>query len=656
MKNLLITLLLAAFFLTGCESDSETASSTAHETVSETAESIANDKASVKTTEPVTKNGPPRGAVDSHSFANSDEVEITHLVLDLTVDFDNKQLSGTAEYRLKFLQDDVTELVVDTRDLAIGAVEGKVGNAWEPLTFSRGPEVEHLGSALSIDLKPGVDTVRVRYQSAPTASGLQWLTPAQTAGKKHPFMFSQSQAIHARSWIPVQDSPAVRMTYSATIRTPDDLLAVMSANNEINTPLDGEYYFEMPQAIPAYLIAIGVGDLRFKAMSERTGVYAEPELLDAAVAEFDDTEAMIVVAEELFGPYQWGRYDLLILPPSFPFGGMENPRLSFITPTVIAGDKSLVNLIAHELAHSWSGNLVTNATWNDLWLNEGFTSWVENRIMEEVFGESRAVMEQALAVADLKKELKELPEGDQKLAINLEGRDPDDSFSGVPYVKGQMFLMALEEHYGREVFDPFVRTYFTEHAFESLTTAEFEKYLLEHLVNKYQVADKPVVDSEWVSQWIHEPGLPASAPAPVSDRFDRVDQQLKSWLDGTITAADIDTANWTIHEWLHFLNALPASINVAQLKALDDAFDLTESTNNEVAHAWLLIGINQEYTAIDSRLDDYLISIGRRKLIVPLYEALAETAQGKARAVTIYEQARPGYHPLAQSTIDKILL
>ncbi len=414
---------------------------------------------------------------DVHSYARPDEAVIRHLALDLDVDFDKRTLAGTATYDIE-VKPGATEIVLDARDLVIQEV--RVDD--EVVTYSLGESLPYLGQPLAIPVTDKARKLVIRYATQPAAEALQWLEPAQTAGKKSPYLFTQGQAILTRTWIPIQDSPGIRLTYSATIRVPAGLMAVMSASNPTAKRGDGTYTFSMPQAIPAYLIALAVGDLEFRSLGERTGVYSEPVMVDACATEFADLEKMVAAAESLYGPYQWERYDVIVLPPSFPFGGMENPRLTFATPTIIAGDKSLIALIAHELAHSWSGNLVTNATWNDFWLNEGFTVYFESRIMEAMYGKSYSDMLVALGHQGLVQTVSELSPEDTHLYLNLAGRNPDDGMNDIAYEKGAHFLMRLEQAVGREKFDAFLKGYFDTYQFKSVSTEAFVAYLRKNLL------------------------------------------------------------------------------------------------------------------------------------------------------------------------------
>jgi leukotriene-A4 hydrolase len=510
-----------------------------------------------------------------------------------------------------------------------------------------------LGSALVIDLPPTrqtVESIRIDYETLPTAAALQWLAPKQTAGRRKAFLYTQSEPIGARTWIPLQDTPQVRATYKAKVHTSSDVLAVMSAENDPKQKRNGEYSFAMPQAIPSYLIALAVGDLEFKETGPRTGVYAEKSVVKAAAREFGDTEAMIAAGEKLFGPYRWNRYDILVMPPSFPLGGQENPRLSFITPTVIAGDKSLVSVIAHELAHSWSGNLVTNATWRDLWLNEGFTDYLESRIIETVYGAERASMERVLGLESLHDEFARLPPRDQVLAIDLRDRDPDLVFSDVPYQKGRLFLSYLDAKFGRARFDAFLRGYFDHFAFKSITTEQFSQYLTENLLDRFP----GIVTREQVLAWEHDPGLPADAVLPVSSAFQPVDDARTAWLAGKLEPKKFGL-DWVTQQWLHFLDDMPATIGAGQLKRLDQAHGLTQSQNAEIEHSWLVLVIRNNYQPGYPRLEQYLTAIGRRKLIAPLYRDLMKTPSGSEFAKHVYAEARPGYHPETVAAIDAIV-
>ncbi|HEX2120762.1 MAG TPA: M1 family metallopeptidase, partial [Thermoanaerobaculia bacterium] len=578
-------------------------------------------------------------ARDPHSYSRPDEVRVEHIDLDLNVDFAKKQLAGTAALRIRNVGNART-LVLDTHDLAIGSVRLQPSGA--AAQYRLGPKHPIFGSALEIPLSPGTKGVVISYATAPTAKALQWLEPPMTAGKRHPFLLSQSQAILARTWVPCQDTPGVRFTYDATLRVPPSLLAMMSAENPQARTEDGVYRFRMPNPVPSYLLAVAVGDAEFRPFDTRSGVYAEPPVVEAAASEFTDTPDMMKTAEEMYGPYRWGRYDLLVLPPSFPYGGMENPRLTFLTPTVIAGDRSLVGLIAHELAHSWSGNLVTNATWNDFWLNEGFTTYFEHRITEKLYGREYSEMLWLLGITELKEEQATLPPKDQGLYVDLAGRDPDEAPSAV-YEKGALFLRLLEETAGRERWDQFLRNYFDRFAFQTMDTKRFIAYLNAALPDVVQKVD--------VRQWIYGPGIPPNAPRPQSEAFARVEQQASAFANGA--AADtIDMTKWSSHERVHFIQSLP-KLPPRRMAALDERFEFSRSGNNEVLSAWLEKSLDAGYKDVYPAVERFLTVQGRRKFLKPLYERLARTDMAFAKR--IYAKARPTYHPVSQGTIDEIV-
>jgi len=591
-------------------------------------------------------------AADPHSYANTDAVTVRAVALDLDVDFDKRELAGTAELQLDWHDPAARTLVLDTRDLTIDDVEAQAaGGPARVLGFALDKRDAIRGSALRIRLEQPAASVRIRYRSAPQASGLQWMTPAQTAGKQHPFMFSQSESIHARSWVPLQDTPSVRFTYTAHVRAPKALRVVMSADNDVKHALDGDFRFTMDKPIPSYLLAIAVGDIAVRETGPRSAVYAEPSVVDAAAKEFADTEKMIETTEKLYGPYRWGRYDILVLPPSFPFGGMENPRLTFATPTVLVGDKSLVSLVAHELAHSWSGNLVTNAAWKHMWLNEGFTTYVENRIVEAVYGKAQADEEFILAADELRGEIAEMPKPDQRLVPDFDARDADDAGSDFAYTKGAWLLRTLEAKFGRDAFDAYLRGYFDHFAFQSITTEQMLAYLEPNLLAKYPGK----MSLAEVKAWIEQPGIPADATVPTSERFASIARQRGEWLAGTRKAADLDAKGWNTQEWMYFLDGLPKPLKTAQLAEFDAAWHLTGAANAEIARRWYLAAIRADYRPAREQMAAYMSRIGRRYLVLPLYEELAKTPDGLAFARGVYAKAKPGYHPLTQAGIAKAL-
>jgi leukotriene A-4 hydrolase/aminopeptidase len=587
-------------------------------------------------------------AHDIHSYANPEFVRVRHLNLDLKVIFEQQTIQGTAILTIEQSGRHAKQLVLDSRALQIDETEvSPDGMKYREARFSIGKSDKILGAPLRIDIAPDTRFVRIRYSTDPTATALQWLHPEQTAGKQRPFLYTQSQAIHARSWIPLQDSPGIRVTYEAVVHVPPGMKAVMGAAQDSSSRDRSEYRFVMDQPIPSYLIALAVGDLAFQSTGPRTGVWAEPSIVQKAGAEFSDMEKMLEAAEKLYGPYRWTRYDVLVLPPSFPFGGMENPRLTFATPTIIAGDKSLVSVVAHEMAHSWSGNLVTNATWSDFWLNEGYTVYIERRILEELYGPRRAEMEAALGYQDLQEELKSHPPADQILHVSLVGRDPDEGATQIPYEKGALFLRQIETAFGRERFDTWLKAYFDHFAFQSITTAQSLAYLRTHLLagdsQTLPHVDAGKID---VNEWVYQPGLPATAPVPVSEAFQSVDLKLADWLRGK----KIDTTEWSTQEWLHFLRGMPEKPGVTRMRRLDSSWRLTESPNDEILDQWLLMAIRNGYEPAYPRLEEFLVTVGRRKYVKPLYDAL-----DRNRAAAIYEKARPMYHPITQATLDALM-
>ncbi|HLL22495.1 MAG TPA: M1 family metallopeptidase, partial [Kofleriaceae bacterium] len=556
---------------------------------------------------------------DEHSYAEPSKVQTKDLALDLTVDFRAKQLVGTATLTLAWQDPAATELVLDTRDLAIAKAEKLVGETWKPAKVTLGKRDPVLGTKLVIAAERA-PKVRITYRTSPAASGLQWMDKRLTATGKQPFMFSQSQAIHARSWVPLQDTPAIRFTYSARVKTPKDLVALMSADNDPELVRDGDYALNMTEPIPSYLLAIAVGDLTFRPISKRAGVWAETPVIDKAVAELADTEAMIVAAEKLYGPYRWGRYDILMLPASFPFGGMENPRLSFITPTILVGDKSLTSLIAHELAHSWSGNLVTNASWKDGWLNEGFTTYFEYRIVEMVYGKEIAEIELVMSQQDLLRRIDSIAPAQTKLRLDPQprGGDPDE-LGDVAYEKGQWFLYALELRAGRTKLDAALSKWFSAHAFKTATTDDLTAFIAREL---------PGTEA-FVREWVTGTGIPKDAPRARSARLEAVDTARTKWLAGG-TKLIVD--KWSTLERIHFLDGLPPKLSAKQLDELDATLALTGTQNGEYAERWYPLTIRSGYTKVRPAIVAYIERVGRRKLVMPIYAAFVATPEGRAFA------------------------
>lgn len=582
---------------------------------------------------------------DPHSYAKPNNAFIKHLKLDIKVNFDKEIISGTATYDIE--NNKSSQIILDSKYLDIIKVEAD-GKETE---FSVGPMDKQLGQALTINISKDTKQIAITYKTTKDTEAIQWLSPQQTTDKQYPFLFTQGEAILTRSWIPIQDSPQIKITYEANVEVPKNLMALMSAENPKKKTSDGKYHFEMTQAIASYLIALAVGDLGYEAISDRTGVYAEKSMLNKVKNEFSDMEKMVSAAEKLYGPYAWGQFDVLVLPSSFPFGGMENPRLTFATPTVIAGDKSLTSLVAHELAHSWSGNLVTNATWNDFWLNEGFTVYFEMRIMEALYGKDYANMLALISRQDLDDELENLKDtpNDTKLKLDLKGRNPDDSMNSIAYDKGYLFLRTLENTVGREKFDAFIKTYFKDNAFSSMTTEKFVTYLKTNLLDKEGVNFN-------VDGWINQPGIPEQHAKITSEKFKNVDLILK---DFVVSGKKVDqkiTADWSTQEWVHFIRNFPANLGAESMATLDKNLNLSNSSNSYIQMVWYEQALDHDYHGhhVDQKIEEFLTHVGRRWYVETLFKAFKRNNRMED-ALKIYEKARPNYHSVTSNTIDKLL-
>jgi aminopeptidase N len=583
--------------------------------------------------------------IDPHSWCDGGQPRQRHLDLDLTVDFDARTLAGRVRIHLDEPGEGALDL--DGRDLVIESVKTQDG-ADIPWSVAESEAVR--GDRLHLDLPAGTAIVEIAYATAPGALALGWLEPQQTAGGEHPFMFSQCQPIHARTMVPCQDTPRHRVSYDAAINVPAPLRAVMSAGDAGSEEVDGRttWRFHMPQPIPTYLLALAVGNLDKADLGARSCVYAEPETLEKAAWEFAEVDGMLDSAEKLFGPYEWDRFDLLIMPPAFPYGGMENPRLTFLTPTLIAGDRSNVNVVAHELAHSWTGNLVTNATMNDFWLNEGFTVYAERRILEEIYGKEYADLQGVVRRNALQVNLDQFGKGSPytKLRNDLAGIDPDEVYSLVPYEKGAQFVLLLEAAVGRPNFDEFLLDYIKTFHFQSITTDEFLDFLELKLPGVYAQIDGP--------RWVEEPDMPENEIPIVSPKVDVVRDLAAGWSDGKRPDA-ASTESWSATEWQLYLQDLPRQLPAEDCKWLDKTFKLSENGNYEILVEWLTIAAGSGYEPALPRIREVLTDVGRMKYLKPLYMALMTTDGGKVFARDVFAEVSDSYHPLSKGSVAGLL-
>ncbi len=586
--------------------------------------------------------------IDPHSFFDDAQPRTRSWHLRLRVDFERRVLEGEAT--LVFPGKGVEGVLdLDTKGLAIH--RAYVTATAASLPFELGPEEPILGRRLRLQLPPGTMGITIAYETSPEALGLQWLAPEQTAGGRQPFLFSQCQAIHARTLVPCQDCAVARVSYDAEITVPQGLTAVMSAGPNGEAPAAPgwrTFRFKMPQPIPSYLLALAVGELEGRDVSPRVRVWAEPATLEKAAWEFAETEGFITKAEGLFGPYDWDRYDMLVLPPSFPYGGMENPRMTFLTPTLLAGDRSLVDVVAHELAHSWTGNLVTNATAEHFWLNEGFTVWAERRILRVLHGEAAETLGWALGQKALDESLARFADQPEltKLRTHLEGIDPDDAFSSIPYEKGARLVVTLERAVGEAAFAGFLKAYMKRFRFQSITTEQFCAFTEEQFPGLLAQVN--------AKAWLHESGIPADAPRFVSEQLEALTLLAKGW-PAEQRPTEAQCEGWNPSELLIYLQQLPRDVSHEDCAWLDDRLKLTERGNFEILVEWLCLAAGSGYAPVFDRVRQVLSTVGRMKYVRPLYQALGKTEPGRRLAREVFAQAAPTYHSLTRRVAEGVI-
>lgn len=595
--------------------------------------------------------------ISNHSYSNAHQIRSKHISLELQVDFHNEVLKGVVRHEIEHV-DGSKYFILDTKDLSILKVTKGKQNETE-IDYKLEQNDSIFGAPLIVSVGKNDKFINIYYKTNIGSEALGWLDSNQTMTKA-PFLYTQGEAILTRSWIPIQDVPSNKITYDATIEVPKNLLALMSATNPQVKNTEGKYHFKMQQPIPSYLIALAVGDISFRKISSNTGVYAETPWVDSVKNELSDLPKMLDYGEKLCGKYVWGRYDVLVLPYSFPFGGMENPTLTFLNPTVIVGDKSLISVIAHELAHSWSGNLVTNDTWEDFWLNEGWTVYLEHRIMESLKGKEYAdvlstiewheyIVEKAYYEKQNKHYL--LP-----LKPNLEGKNPDDGMTSVPYGRGAFFFKTMEEKVGRVKFDSFIKKYFEEYRFRTITTDEFLTYLR----NEIKGIDKLMN----VDEWVFGEKIPEDRFQPKTKKMDTMENLARLVASSPTLAQTIalekqkyslDRDQFNTQEWMHFLRRMPRTISLKKMAQLDEWIHFNTWNNSEIQTEWFLLAIDVNYKPAFPAMEKFLGKVGRRKFLEPIYIRLAETEENKTYARKVFKESEKAYHSISRETIEDIL-
>ncbi|XP_065066846.1 leukotriene A-4 hydrolase-like [Rhopilema esculentum] len=607
--------------------------------------------------------------VDPCSLSNPESFLCKHISWQIDVDFPGKVLRCTANLKVECVKTGSDTLILDTNGFIIHNV--CLEETGKDLLYIIENETEPFGKPLEIKIPedcrktPGlIFHVKIVYETTSESSAIDWLEPEQTSGKQHPFLFTQCQAIHARSIIPCQDTPAVKFTYDAEVTVPSELTALMSAIKDCNEIIENDSRkcrFHQKTAIPSYLLALVAGSLEGRDVGPRSKVWAEKDLIEKCAYEFAELESMVCAAESICGPYVWGRYDLLVLPPSFPYGGMENPCLTFVTPTLLAGDRSLTGVAAHEIAHSWTGNLVTNKTWEHFWLNEGFTRFVESKIIGKLRGEKSRNLQAIGGWKALIDSIDKFGANNPLTALvpDLEGIDPDEAFSSVPYEKGFAFLYYLEHlSGGPDVFNEFLRSYIDHFKYQSITTDEFQSYLFSFFKSKGK--DDLFSGVDW-KLWFHNPGMPPLDVSKLYDTtaIDRCNELANRWLQ-TKTFEEFssdDLQEFCSNQIIEFLSKLLLEENISKetLKAMNSKYNLTSLENNEIKFRWLRLCVRAELEEMYPQVVKFITQQGRMKYIRPIYSEMYKKETSRGLAIETFQDNMSRYHTIAATMVAKDL-
>ena len=622
---------------------------------------------------------------DISSYSNFDEIIQKEVFIDVSLDFDKKQMLGTMEVKYEILSSEIPNVILDLKGPEIVSVEYVIKNEKNeektmiPLTYeiySENVYKDSLGTPLKISLdnvkknipdeynklsKSKTLMLCIKFITTENCTGIQFLTKEQTYTKKYPFMFTQCEAIQCRSLFPVQDSPSVKSIYKVKTSIPSPLTFLFGGikkesylDNKSNQNVT---IFEQKIPIPSYLVAFVAGELEYGKISERCGVWTEVGLCKIACNEFKDAEKYVQIAEEYFNhPYEWEIYNLLVLPFSFPYGGMENPNLTFVTPALLAGDCSMSNVIGHEISHSWTGNLVTNKNWKNFWVNEGFTIFMERKLDSALLGEEMENLEAIVGnnelIADIK--LLGLDSEYTKLSPDFGGNDPDDGFSTVPYEKGYQFLIFIEKLIGKDNFREVMQKYIKKYRYKSVDHTAF-KEVLEGLINEKLKDPKKIIDEINWDKWLYEKGIPSYKNDFSSKLLKEAEKLAEDFLQEKEDKSSVLKVfkEWHTNVKLAFLNYLLDNKNKIDekiMKNLKNELNLAEEYNSEIKYMWYLLALDKKVEEEIPNIKKFLETHGRLKYVRPVYFAWIEKDYNQAKE--FFDKTKYLYHAFARRIIQ----